>query len=365
MPVPLCSRPCGTMTCVLFDLDCSPVHLDSRLWHDSVFRDWDSLNPTPFVGLGMQSSRGGFWTGGLSAHLVSCVANFVTMQPRGLHAHVHIYGVTDGNAGLEVLFGPPSHQWLLMPGQHFFFVLAHQHWAVLELTFDENKLSVKRHDGKIRHSLSYVDALILDHFFDHFGLVAHSIQFVHEIAQARPDSCGTVALGHFALAIHAIGVAVEKLHAGLAISSLNSARRSAATRIHIGFGFSAQEQDDLDNLKGVLQSHGVPLNAAADRAQQGFRKLGAKAIHEALCSSKPWAALKEVASRPQHSFQWVRSEELQAQIRARGESKFKIQPSMKRHQGVKKRFRESQTPVQVDPTQLQLMPGTFEVDQKR
>ena len=98
-----------------------------------------------------------------------------------------------------------------------------------------------------------------------------------------------------------------------------------------------------------------------DRAKHGLSKLGLQKIWQCLSSTKPWASLKEVASRPQFSFQWIRAEELQDQIRRRAASKFKVQPSSKKTKGSTRQAGEQATPIVPDPTHLQLLPNTFAV----
>ena len=60
----------------------------------------------------------------------------------------------------------------------------------------------------------------------------------------------------------------------------------------------------------------------------------------------------------------TRAEELKAQIEARAASKFRVQPSQKKHRPQHKRGRDDPTPLSVDPCMLKLMPATFEAGGK-
>lgn len=328
--------------------DCSqhPVSLTARLWADCRLGVLGTAPPTPCVGFGVTHSGQGSFYGGLSRSLLHRAALFLLREhcSRGSVPQAYLYGVGEGTGDFTALFGPPRESWCLLPGRHFFFVLSSGHWTLLELTDDYGYPRALLYDGFPRHSLPLAAAFLVDFFESKFGLT-FTVEFREFLAQSCRDSCGTIALGHLALCLRLLPWAdsklVESIHPALAIlSALDSATED------IGFG-PANTEDPVHELAVILKQHGVPDALALDRATQGVRKLGNSAISIALKSNKPWPALKELGSRPGHTFQWVLADELQAQIRARAESKFKVQPSQKRHLAPRQ--------------QLQLLPDTFAV----
>ena len=187
-----------------------------------------------------------------------------------------------------------------------------------------------------------------DHEFD-------AITVSHPIEQQQPDSCGTVMLGNVA---HVLGLTtretlqnMETLHDGLAF--LSQARITAAS--HVGYGPPGEDQLQL-KLEQLLENKGVPRERSAERASMALKKLGYSTMVEVFQNKNVWASLKAAASKPGVNFMLVKSDELQAKIRVRANEKFKVQPSGRKNKQSRS-FGDS--PLQLDPLQLQLVPMTF------
>jgi hypothetical protein len=74
------------------------------------------------------------------------------------------------------------------------------------------------------------------------------------------------------------------------------------------------------SLADLLRSHGVPHDAAVDRAQEIFLKLGRQAISQVMRAPQPWRELKAKANSQHPKVQLVHPSELQDAIRARAET---------------------------------------------
>ena len=238
-----------------------------------------------------------------------------------------------------------------------FVILEQSHWSVLAICHNGDSISAMHFDGLANNSVPLASSQILH---QHVSVVDSSLCDVSResyIQQLSQDSCGTVAIAHalILLEVHTDldSASVDVWHAHLA--DLSKGFDDCRT----GFG---PNQSVASELADVLIQHGVPADLAPDRAMQGIRKLGPDAVSKALSGPKPWATLKEIASRPNVSMQWVKADELKAQIDARAASKFKVQPSQKKHKSQPRRGREDPKPLVVDPRMLTLMPSTFEAN---
>ena len=294
----------------------STVHLDFRVWQSC--RLTAVSKPRALVGFGVTGSCVCGWEGGLSSSLVWAAADFLLQQARlrGFADTVFLYGVAESLGWPAPLFGTGPPRWIPLPGMHVFFCLsANGHWTLLIVEVALGGLSVQHFDGFLRTSLPWVAAQVLDVFVSRFGHQVLHITLDSPLRQRRPDSCGTIALGHFA---HALGVLgdldgtfVEGLHVGLAMLSQWSYPEDAS----IGFGPTVHEQDVVQQLAQLLVEKGVAPENSIDRARFGVQKLGLSVIDKAMHGPKPWATLKEIASRPQHGLQWIKSEECNCRFR--------------------------------------------------
>lgn len=106
-------------------------------------------------------------------------------------------------------------------------------------------------------------------------------------------------------------------------------------------------------LRDILQAHGVPPERTEERATLAVDKMGLSQLQGALQAKSQWQALKALASQPRHNFLWVKPDELDAQIRRRAQSRFRIEKKIQR--APKPKINSSD----IDPKQLALIPGTF------
>ena len=338
----------------------------NRLRHDA--RIWRSTRLVPLakqVGYG----RGGF---GLCSSFVWDAAmfllgRFALLSPdRVDHAHLGMFHVRCEGFGIQSLQGesfchrPRAHgtyYWLVLDDDHWFLMVCHlsgsQFLDPLATIYIYNGVD----HGRIPPGAQRLLTLIEMVWFWEIEAVYHA----GVIQQQLPDSCGTVMLGHLA---HALGLCrdpllghVEGLHAGLAFLSFEYDDPSL-----VGYGPGLQPDERLlHELQLLLVDKGVPADRAEERASLAIKKIGAPSITTALAQNNAWASLKALASRPNINMMLVKSDELQAKIRLRANSKFKIQPSEQKKKG--DRRSAPATPLVIDPAQLQLVADTFATDE--
>ena len=342
----------------LFDESERVVPLDSRLWESKRLCDLASLHPTPcgFGGLGSQQSQNRKLRGLSVSFMHSAAKYLLKLSKRKCFLH-GISEYLDDHAWLFG-FGPTCRP--ALHEVHYFLILSERHWTLLELRIVEKGITVRLFDGlRPRPPPAFLHAIIV-RYFDQFGLICVDFRLSMVISQCMLDSCGTVALGHLALCLGLLSeqdcALIEPLHPGLAACD-----PQASHPFGVGFGPPAtqEEQDITIRLASVLEEKGVPANLSFDRARLGIAKIGYHKIAQCLNSTKVWPSLKEVASRPQYSVQWIRAEELQAQIRRRASSQFKVQPSSKKARGRPGKSGDYSGDIVPDPAQLQLIPKTF------
>ena len=113
---------------------------------------------------------------------------------------------------------------------------------------------------------------------------------------------------------------------------------------------------DVVSLVGsLLQQHGVPNNAAANRAKLLVQSLGMESIKQAVQGASPWKTLKSLANQQTPPFQLVLPDELNlvAQDRKTKKQKSAKMPSNKI---------APSKPMDIDPTKLSLAQDTFHMD---
>ena len=120
------------------------------------------------------------------------------------------------------------------------------------------------------------------------------------------------------------------------------------------WGTSPVEQA-VQGLLPILEQQGVPHDMIDSRARSAVRSIGAQPILAALKAKSPWRQLKVVGN--QVRFQFILPSELEAKIAAEAGSKPKnrVKPGRKSS----KPF-EPPGPIDLDPTKIVLLPGTFE-----
>ena len=115
------------------------------------------------------------------------------------------------------------------------------------------------------------------------------------------------------------------------------------------------EADQLQvQLASVLEAHGVPSNLSHDRARLGLHAIGVTPIQQAITSKAQWKALKVVGSQAK---QWIRLDELQAQVDQRAATGQAVGRKNKRPSP--KETATAQVQVQVPATQVIINKGTF------
>eukprot|EP00435_Cladocopium_sp_Y103_P050608 s158_g15.t1 len=233
------------------------------------------------------------------------------------------------------------------------FVLVNHHWTLVSFRLEGSTLKVVQYDGLGKTSLLDLAPLTL--------FVKSALQASHVHAsttwtfpQTRPDSCGTLALAHFASQVGAItyeqAVNFEALHDSLAVCS-------SLLRYQGPTGFGSDETAITQMLAQILPSKGVPVDEVAGRAAAAIKTFGTKPLQQALQSKNPWVALKSLGNSRPKPFLWVLHHELQVHIQERAQGKFGAVDVKRRS---KKAGRsEPAQPRHVDPASLVLPAGLF------
>ena len=113
---------------------------------------------------------------------------------------------------------------------------------------------------------------------------------------------------------------------------------------------------DVVSLVGsLLQQHGVPANASANRAKLLVQSLGMDTVKQAVQGVSPWKSLKNLANQQTPPFQLVLPDELNAVVQDR---KTKKQKAVK----VTGHRIAPTKPMDIDPTKLSLTHNTFQME---
>lgn len=352
------TRTAGTfLFCVMHDLDLMPtMHIitigdsivapDARLWNSHVLH---------VHGMGETTGT----TFGLSLDFLHTMMKWMVNQiarPVDFVLHGWIFG----SGAWTSLFGP-GHVCDVPSGvTHCCCLLFRAHWILLTLRVGLSVEGVPTLHAAFWDGLSVpcVPPQVMDLislYADAWQVTQVNVDISRVIMQHQPASCGTVMLGHFGLVIGFLDPAraldFEELHAQLVSQDQHLLYQQRSE--HIGYG---KDQQLLARLSAILVEHGVPPDRVEERATMGLKKVGAAELAAALDSNNPWAYLKAIGSRPHVAFHWLKADELQQKVRERAESKFKIQHKPKTTKPTKK---EGQTPLWLDPAQLQVVSGTF------
>ena len=137
-------------------------------------------------------------------------------------------------------------------------------------------------------------------------------------------------------------------HHALQTSFLLAQPRDEALHVHWGFGPHGQLQK---NLVTELLKHGIPQGVVEQRANDAIRVLGSEQLIAAMNHRQPWKQLKMIGNHAK--FQFVLPSELALAVeqnkgktvggKGKGKSKNKGPP----------------VPVELDPSKLQILEGTF------
>eukprot|EP00435_Cladocopium_sp_Y103_P003959 s5200_g1.t1 len=169
------------------------------------------------------------------------------------------------------------------------FVLVDRHWTLASFTVEDNILKVVQY-----YCLGCTPLLALAPLIrtvkDAWQLQSVHASTTWDFPQQRSDSCGTLALAHFAVKVGAISyeqaVHFQDLHDSLAISSSMMWFRGP-------FGY-------WKSFEQILPAKGVPPAEAESRAAAAIKTFGAKAVHQALQAKNAWIALKSLRFRRLH-----------------------------------------------------------------
>eukprot|EP00435_Cladocopium_sp_Y103_P015513 s1799_g3.t2 len=233
------------------------------------------------------------------------------------------------------------------------FFLVDHHWTLLLCKQEADALSITQYDGMALTSLSALSgiAAFLKQSWNLRRVTCHT---TWTFQQTRSDSCGTIALAHFAYHAGLItfdqAQTFEQLHDSLAICGSMLHCRGPT-------GFGPDEAAIIGTLEQILPSKGVPVAEVANRAKAAIKVFGVKAIHQTLQSTNQWAALKTLGNSKPKPFMWVTHQELQLHIQERAQSKFgAVDLKKPRKQPAR---REQTQPKHLDPASLVLPPGLF------
>eukprot|EP00438_Fugacium_kawagutii_P032762 Skav206031 [mRNA] locus=scaffold1314:405963:416245:+ [translate_table: standard] len=241
------------------------------------------------------------------------------------------------------------------PAPQYLFLLANGHWSLVHCSLNGDTLEVVQYDGLARTTLGVL-APILVSVKRRWGATRVSVRSTWTIPQHGSWSCGTVAIGHFALLLDIItyeqAMHFETMHEGLAALSQSFSGPC---------GFGASEEAVVETLRQILPGKGVPEDRVRDRALAAIKALGAEAIVKASKARNPWAALKSLGNAKPRPFMWITHEELQEHISRRAREGFGAAVDIQKPRARKERKGPAPSAVQLlDPSQLALPPAMFQ-----
>ena len=236
----------------------------------------------------------------------------------------------------------------------FLFVLVEKHWTFVKCDMHGTHLVVQQFDGLAHTSISELAPLCVT-LKQAWGADKVTISTTWVLEQTKADSCGTIALGHFALSLGLItyeqAMHFEALHSSFAICS-----SLAGSCGFVGFGIEEKVNHDLAQL---LPAKGVPEENVKDRIQAALKVFGSEAIGKALQANNKWAALKQLGNSRPRPFMWVTNQELQQHIQDRSQSEYGAKLDIRKKKTQKEYKKQPAAAPQIDPASLFLPPGLF------
>ena len=185
-----------------------------------------------------------------------------------------------------------------------------------------------------------------------FGLHIKSFEPFTWYEQEAPHECGRIALQH-AVAF----VTSDLQRAPEWADQLLLKHQHCPAQVHASGQLSADQNQRLQDL---LVERGVPKPAVENRVAAALQKIGAGPIAKALAMKNAWPQLKSLGSQPNCMFRWIQHDELTAHIDERAHAKFGTAvPNSKEKKRKDKAPKAAAQPLQVDPTKLQIAPGSF------
>ena len=245
---------------------------------------------------------------------------------------------------------------LAVPGHHFHVLIAVlDHWYLLVCHIYCDGLHIVCFDG-LPHDLPAQMAHFGNQLADALNCSLAGLDKIGIIRQKDTYSCGAVMLAHLALELGLVEPTTP-----IDIAAWHHALLSLPAHLGpVAFGPS-NSADIKDKLAPILRDRGVPDDRIEERIALAMQKIPPSDILQALNSKNAWPSLKALASRAHIAFMWIHPDELSRKIRERASSQFGVERSNRKQQGRGGQRGDAQpTPVNLDPHQLELVPGTFQ-----
>ena len=241
------------------------------------------------------------------------------------------------------------------PDPLYLFVLCDQHWTLLYCTRTATTVQVKQFDGLHATPIAKLDGIV-SVLKQEWKVKSHVIESTWQVSQTRPDSCGTIALGHFAWCLGVIStfdiIGFEEIHPCLVLCSEAFSPKFSLR------GFS-MEQQVIQALTQLLPEKGVAADQVASRIQAATKVFGSDALAKCFASKNPWSALKTLGNSKPRQFKWVTNEELQVHIQDRATTKFGADGDIKRTKKQRDARRPAPSAENIDTSTLVLPAGIF------
>ena len=239
----------------------------------------------------------------------------------------------------------------------FAFLLIDSHWTFVHCFMQGSELVITQYDG-LQHSKLSDLHFVADILKKAWNPTKVSIHCTWLIEQTRADSCGTIALGHFARILGLVSpeqaAVFEDLHPSFAVCS----QLVPCVTALVGYGNPDEEAIVLAHEQ-ILPAKGVPIAKVRERAGDSIKALGVQPLQKALESKNVWAALKSLGSSRPKPFMWISHSELQEHIQQRAKSKFGADVDQPRPKGSKVQKSAPAVASMLDPDSLNLLPGIF------
>ena len=255
---------------------------------------------------------------------------------------------------------PGLHHWLSVPiyAQLLTCVAVDQHWILLGLKSEGQVLQIDVWNG-----LPSFDETKLMSKLRKWGKAANMrpiiVNYNRWFPQTFKATCGTVALLHLGAILGLWTPEGTQIPDEWIWHQALTQRFARAGTLRAAGGKGQGKYADRElvwALRDILHGHGVPEDRTEERAHLAIQKIGAAKLQEAVDSRNAWAQLKALGSTPKVNFLWVKPDELDAQIKKKAQSKFKIQTSQKKQNPAGKFQFAAQD---LDPSFLKIVPGTF------
>lgn len=290
--------------------------------------------------------------GGLSAPFILDFARALARQFPATLVQDQIRVLVVSEAEQKQLQGTQFHGG---PAPLFLFVLCDKHWTLLHCVCHDSELCITQYDGLGSTSIAKLDGIcrILK---TNWEAEHYQIETTWQVPQRRSDSCGTIALGHFAWCLGIISeqemIGFEDIHPSLALCS---EKLSPDAKV-CGF---RNDQEVTQALHKILPDKGVAPENIQARIQAAVKVLGVDQLSKALGSKNQWGALKALGNSKPRPFKWVTNEELQHHIQERAAQKFGVDADVKRTKKQRDQRKPALSAEAIDTSSLILPPEVF------